>query len=109
MEQFKRDGVTPQMPPNVAPHIIDRLIDIGLTEAAGMGVVPIGWTTINAWCDRTGVDLPPWEARMLRRLSADYIAQSRKAEDETCPPPWQAPITARQREVELERLKMVLG
>jgi hypothetical protein len=97
------------MPPNPAPHIIDRLIEIGLTEAAGMGAVPVSWREINAWCERTRVDLLPWEARLIRRLSADYLAMSRKAESETCPPPWRAPVTEQERDSELARLRMVLG
>ncbi len=108
-ERMKSDGITPQMPPNPAPHIIDRLIEIGLTEAAGMAAGPLSWQEIDAWCNRTGVDLPPWEARLIRRLSSEYLSESRKAEDENCPPPWRAPVTQRERDVEMERLVMVLG
>lgn len=91
------------------PHIIDRLMEIGLTEAAGMGAVPVSWLTIDAWQRVTGVAMTPWEARLIRRLSSDYLAMSRKAEDETCPPPWRAPVTVQQRDSELDRLRMVLG
>ncbi|MBB3925040.1 hypothetical protein GGR43_000741 [Sphingobium jiangsuense] len=97
------------MPPNPAPHIINRLIEIGLTEAAGMGAAPLSWKEIDAWCNRTGIDLPPWEARLIRALSVEYLAMGRKAEDENCPPPWKAPITEREKETELARLRMVLG
>lgn len=97
------------MPPNPAPHIIDWLMEIGLTEAAGMGSAPLSWQEIDAWCNRTGIDLATWEARLIRRLSADYLAECRKAEDRNCPPPWRWPVTAREREVEMERLEAVLG
>lgn len=109
LDELKRQKITPVMPPNPAPHLIDRLIEIGLTEAAGMGAVPLSWREINAWCDRTGVDLQPWEARLIRTLSSIYLAEGRRAESETCPPPWRAPVTARERETEEARLRMVLG
>jgi hypothetical protein len=109
IDELKKSGVTPPMPPNPAPHIIDRLIEVGLSEAAGMGAVPLSWREIDAWQRNTGTDLPPWEARLLRRLSSDYLAMSRKAEDENCPPPWNAPVTDRERDSEVARLRMVLG
>ena len=97
LERMKRAGSQPQMPPNPMPHIIERLFEIGLTEAVGMGVGPISWATINAWQQAVMVTLPPWEARLLRRLSADYVAENRLAEDEGRPPPWRTDLTARDR------------
>ncbi len=86
---MRRYGIkTPLMPANPAPHVTDRLIDMGLTEAAGMAAVPLSWHAINAWCEGTCVDLPPWERKLMRRLSGDFLAMSRAAEAETCPPPW---------------------
>ncbi|MEH3046509.1 hypothetical protein [Sphingomonas adhaesiva] len=99
----------PPMPINPATHITDRLVEMGLTEAAGMAAVPLSWKEINAWCERTCVDLPPWEGRLMRRLSADYLAESRRAEDEFCPPPWLAPASEATIRAELRVLDMVLG
>lgn len=109
MEKLKRDKIVPQMPPNPVPHIIARLLEIGLTEAAGMGAGPVSWQAIDAWCNRTGVDLLPWEAKLIRSLSVAYVAEGRNAESENCPPPWRASVTDREREVELARLRAVLG
>ncbi len=109
IEKMKRDKIVPPMPHNPAPHITDRLIEIGLTQAAGMSAVPLSWVEINAWCERTAIDLEPWEGRLIRRLSAAYLAESRKAEIETCPPPWRAEVTAREREIEEAKLRAVLG
>jgi hypothetical protein len=108
-EQMKQDGTTPEMPPNPFPHIINRLIEIGLTEAAGMGLAPLSWTTLANWSALTGVELSSWEARLLRHLSMEYLAESRRAEEETCPPPWRVKVTAREIETEAARLRMVLG
>ncbi|WP_419827657.1 phage tail assembly chaperone [Sphingomonas sp.] len=101
--------VPPPMPPNPAPHIVDRLMEIGLHEAAGMGVVPLSWREITAWQENTGVRLEAWEARLIRRLSADYVNESRLAEDESRPSPWRAPVTKREVDTEEARLRSVLG
>ena len=109
IEQLKRDKIEPRMPPNPAPHITDRLIEIGITEAAGMGAVPLTWREINAWRESVRLTIEPWEMRLLRRLSAAYLAESRKAESETCPSPWRAEPTPREREAELAGLRGLLG
>lgn len=106
---MKKDGITPQMPPISMPHIIARLTEIGMTEAVGMGVGPLSWVSIDAWKRGTGIRIPPWEARLIRQLSEAYLAEGRKAEDETCPPPWRAPVSRRERELEARALDMVLG
>ncbi|HEX7856089.1 MAG TPA: hypothetical protein VF503_20605 [Sphingobium sp.] len=107
LARMKLGKASPPMPPNPAQHIIDRLIEMGISEAAGMGVVALSWREINAWCDGTRIDLSPWERRLIRKLSVEYVAESRRAEDETCPSPWRAPVTKRERELEEERLRMV--
>ena len=109
IDQMKRDKVTPAMPPNPAPHVIDRLVEIGLTEAAGMGAAPISWQSIGAWQSVMGIHLPRWEARLIRKLSVEYLAESRRAESENCPAPFRAAISEREKQVEVERLRMVLG
>lgn len=108
-EQLKKDGVAIAMPSNPAPHIISRLIEIGITETTGMGPAPLSWREIEAWQSAVNVRLAPWEARLMRQLSLAYITESRRAESETCPPPWRSEVTHREQQVELQRLKMVLG
>lgn len=97
------------MPPNPAPHIIDWLTELGLVRGGDMATRPIEWLEIDAWVRRAGVPIEAWVARLLRRLSVAYVAMSRKAEDEGCPPPWRAPVTDRERDTEADRLRMVLG
>lgn len=75
------------LPSCPAPHLIEYLFEIGPTIPAGMGMSQIEWRDIDAWCERTGVDLPPWQARLLRLLSRDYLVMLREAEDPMCPAP----------------------
>ncbi len=109
IDDLKRKKINPPMPPNPAPHITDWLIEMGLTEAAGMGAVPISSRELSAWQDNTCVRLAPWEARLIRELSKAYLAEGRIAESETCPPPWRAPVTQRELDIEESQLRMVLG
>ncbi len=109
IDDLKRKKINPPMPPNPAPHITDWLIEMGLTEAAGMGAVPISSRELAAWQENTSVRLAPWEARLIRELSKAYLAEGRIAESETCPPPWRAPVTQRELDIEESQLRMVLG
>jgi len=109
IDKLKRDKIPVQMPPNPAPHLVGFLVEMGMSEAAGMGMVPLSWREINAWCDGTRVDLAPWERRLIRKLSTEYLAESRRAESENCPPPWRAEVTQRELDVEQARLEMLLG
>lgn len=109
MEMLKRDGGAPQMPPNTMPHITDRLIEIGLTESNGMGLTPLSWREIEAWQVNVCFRLAPWEARLIRQLSVEYLAEGRRAESENCPPPFRMRVTQRERDNEEARLRMVLG
>ncbi len=109
IDDLKRKKINPPMPPNPAPHITDWLIEMGLTEAAGMGAVPISSRELSAWQDNTCVRLAPWEARLIRELSKAYLAEGRIAESETCPPPWRAPVTQRELDIEESQLRMLLG
>jgi len=109
IDDLKRKKIDPPMPPNQAPHIVDHLIEMGLTEAAEMGAGPLSWREIAAWQENTCVQLEPWEARLIRHLSKAYLAEGRRAESENCPPPWRAPVTQRELDIEEAQLRALLG
>ncbi|WP_165913229.1 hypothetical protein [Novosphingobium sp. ST904] len=73
------------MPDNPAPYLTDWLIEIG---PAAPGGDPLGWRDLAAWQDITGIELEPWEGRLIRRLSTDFVSQRHKAEKADCPPPY---------------------
>jgi hypothetical protein len=109
LDELKRKKITPVMPPNPAPALIARLIEIGLTEGGGMAPVPLSWGAINEWAKAVEVDVEPWEKRLMRALSVEYIAESRRAERESCPAPWRAPVvTQAEREAEVDALRALL-
>ena len=87
-EQFERSGTAPAMPPLSTPWFIERLTEIGIVEPSGMGQGPISWTTLRAWQQLTGTPLAPWEARLLRALSAAFLAARNEGEDPLAQPPF---------------------
>ena len=73
------------MPPlTCSEHLVSYLFDIGPTIAGNL----LTHAEIGAWQENVGIDLEPWEVRVLRRLSSDYMSESRKAEKPDCPSPW---------------------
>ena len=85
----KDDDYVPDLPRvDSADYLVAYLWDVGPTLVAGMGLGPLTHHEIRAWQSNTGVSLQPWEARILRQLSMDYIAQMRDGEKADCPAPW---------------------
>lgn len=109
MESFKGGQIDPPLPPLTAPYILDWLMDVGPAEQTGMGQVPIGWRTIDAWAARTFSRPSAWEARILRRLSAEYLAELHAAEDHMRPAPWSPSRAEVGPANEEARLRAVLG
>ena len=108
LDTYKQGKIDPPMPPNPAPHIIDRLVEMGITEGE-MSPKPLSWGEIVAWQEGTWVRLAPWEARLIRRLSAAYLAESRLAESENRPAPYHTGPDQRAIDTEQARLMAVLG
>jgi hypothetical protein len=108
-EPYKAQKTDPPLPPLTATYLYDLLMQVGPVEAGGMGQVPIGWTTIRNWSELTFTRLSAWEARTLRRLSGDYLAELHAAEDHNRPAPWspgRADVDGQDAE---RRLRAVLG
>lgn len=88
LEQIKETGGRIPLPPNPARYLTDWFFEIGPTSPAGMGEGPIGWTDITAWQSLTGIELQPWEARTIRRLSIAFVHQRSVAKEPDCPAPY---------------------
>ena len=103
-------GQTPVLPPLLAgEHVIGHLFDAGPVLYTGMGPVPLSWSELATWQAVTGIELTPWEAQTVRRLSAEYIATQQAAEDPGMPPPYMTAPTADQRARVAADLRSVLG
>lgn len=110
-ERMDADGQPIPMPDNPARYLSAWLLEIGPSVAAGMGEGPIGWSDLTAWERLTGVELSPWEARTLRRMSQAFVAERHDAKKPECPPPWRgddAEVMA-QRDVVSAKIKAAFG
>ncbi|MFA7278908.1 MAG: hypothetical protein WC100_02325 [Sterolibacterium sp.] len=84
-----RETYMPEMPPlEEGSYLVGYLLELGPVHASGMGQGPISHESILAWQALTGIELEPWEARLLRRLSCDYLSESHRAQKLGCEPPW---------------------
>jgi hypothetical protein len=83
----KDDEYQPDMPPVDAEYLLAYLFEIGPTMAAGGYPGPITNAELDAWCNRIGLDLQPWESRFLCRLSREYLNESHRAEKPDCSEP----------------------
>ena len=95
LEQLRRDkqddDYEPEMPPlDRAAYLVRYLFEIGPVQAAGMGSAPVSHGEIESWMHLTRVQLQPWEARLIRRLSLAFVNESGKAQRRDCASPWQA-------------------
>jgi hypothetical protein len=87
-----RDEYMPELPPlGSGGYLVAFLFEVGPVMSGSMGAAPLPFGEIDAWCRRSGIELSPWEARALRRLSVTYLNESQAAEKRSRQPPWQAP------------------
>jgi hypothetical protein len=71
---------------------------------------PISPERIHAWQIAIGARWEPWEVKLLRRLSTEYLAECRRAEDPHCLAPYMPPRrTAEDLAAEERQLRSVLG
>ena len=78
----------PELDPSLA-HVVAYLFDAGPTSAAGQYGSALSWADLQAWQAAAGIYLPPWQLRLLRRLSGEYLSESFIAEAWDAPPPWE--------------------
>lgn len=88
IDAIKASGTEVPLPPCPLPYIVQWLLEIGPTLAAGMGSGPIEWRDIAAWQGVNGVEMLPWEAAALRLMSKAYLMQFHDSEKPDCPAPW---------------------
>jgi hypothetical protein len=84
------------MPPvECAQHLLGYLWKWGPTLAGSMGQVALSHVDLVACQSNTGIDLTPWEAETLVRLSREYLGESSAATKPDREPPFQSADAAR--------------
>lgn len=107
-QKIKDAGDEPDMPPLDCPHIIGYLFDVGPMMTGGMAASPVTYQEIDAWRRQTGIEIEPWEAQFIRRLSSDYVAQLHQSDKPDCPPPYIPPADVVDREAVSSKLKSAM-
>jgi len=72
------------MPECDALYIVAYLIEMGVSQ----GENALTWQEIESWQRQCGVELQPWEARFVKRLSEAYLSESHTARDPDAEAPW---------------------
>ena len=90
------------MPPLTGgAYLIEILFEVGPSKPVGMGgSVGIDEIDLAAWMSNQNVQLTPWEAQTIRRLSHEYAAMLSISSEPNTPAPWSSPqaITDEMRE-----------
>jgi len=87
-----KEGSTAGNLPDALPFLVMCFDLIGRCKSAGMGRVPVGWTDVDSFCNRSGYDLTGWESEQLIKMSADFCYMLHKAGDLQCPPPYRESV-----------------
>lgn len=74
-----------EIPECDAAYILDYLFDLGVTE----GDTPLSHSEIANWQHNTGVELQPFEARFIKRLSVAYLHASYEMQSAEAETPWE--------------------
>lgn len=74
----------PQLPDvDGCGDLLEWFWDVGPAHAGNA----LTHTELRAWQDNTGFRLQSWQARLLRRMSQEYLAESHRASDPKCEAP----------------------
>lgn len=82
IEQYLQHQIEPYLPDlDEAQYLANYLEEIGACHSNGMGLEPLRWTDIKAWCELSGTDLDYWECQLIRDMSYAYTAELSHATD----------------------------
>ncbi|HEY0823054.1 MAG TPA: hypothetical protein VGD76_04640 [Ramlibacter sp.] len=77
-------GFEPRLPAlHAGEDLLEWFWDVGPANAGAA----LTHTEIRNWQENTGFELQSWQARLLRRLSQEYLAETSRAADPMCPAP----------------------
>ena len=110
LARMQAQGNEPEMPdPGPAGYLAGYLWEVGPAVAGGMGPAAIGWADLQAWQAMTGVVLLPWEARLLRHCSLEYVAQLAASDDPAAPEPYRpAQPSERRKQAQADHVESIL-
>ena len=78
------DGLDIVLPECDAEYLLEYLFELGMT----LGDRPLDHTEIASWQSNTGMELQPFEVRIIKRLSQAYLSASSEYKDPDSETPW---------------------
>jgi hypothetical protein len=93
LEELKVAGKEPEVPPVTASYLVAYLFEVGPTFPGAMGSVGLPWREIESWQRQIGIDLQPWEARLIRHASIEYANQAALSTKADCASPLKIVVT----------------
>lgn len=110
LAQLRDDGAFVPTPPvaDDARTLLEQFLEVGPVGHGAMGPVPISFSEIDAWQRTTGIELLPWEARLFRRLSVEYVDELARAESPNAEAPWGQAV-GHDREDVARRVRLLFG
>lgn len=83
-KQHQDERYLPDLPDvDGGEQLLEWFWEVGPTEGDG----PLTHKELLAWQENTGIELESWQARLLRRMSVEYLAENSRASDPKCEPP----------------------
>lgn len=85
LEKFKENSEEIKYEPEAySNYIINIANSIGLYLNSGYGPVPITWTEILSWSTLTKIEITPWEANLIMKLSRAFVSQFSISKNPAC-------------------------
>lgn len=78
-----------EIPEVQLPYMLDYFAELRLVDVVPGGLLPLSWQTIHSWATITKTNLSPEEAKLLVRMSEEYVRSW--AAKEPYPPGHQQP------------------
>jgi hypothetical protein len=98
LQTLRAQDAQPDIPPaGLGAYLLEHLFDAGPIVNTAQGSAALGWQDLQAWQHGTGIELQPWEARIVRALSHAYLGSAVAARAPDCPAPYTEAPTPDQR------------
>lgn len=110
LQTLRAQDAQPDIPAaGLGAYLMGHLFDAGPVVSTGQGAAALNWRDLAAWQSGTGIELQPWEARIVRALSQAYLNSAIAANNPDCPAPYAEAPKPDQRAHVANTLRSIFG
>ena len=73
--------------PGTDDYLVECFRGLGVCTNDGMGVSPMSWRELDAFCNNSCYHLTRWEREQVINMSRDYVTMHHEAKELSCPSP----------------------